>query len=462
LCYNSILFGINLDTNMSVTSLPEEILYSIFKFLDVKSLLQCSTACSHWNKIIDSEIAKTDLWFYLFKHHMAESTSSHEKNEPFLKEIDADNTNMNGSHWQDELKKYLQMRTKTRVIQTIKLHSDEVWHAAWNHAGNKLATAGKDGMVHFFNLKQYKNEYELEHFRSYESTNGHSMGYITWSPDDTRVLLSQSGFNNTAPTECVLYDLETEATVEFRSRPYDVFGTWIDNNKITVGAGFTYTHDHLIQHVEIADLDHLTVESKGCLLLQYPLDNHNFAHCLCTARNGTIACYATGDNYHITNMVQVVRNLDQVKLQRIDASTLESIHLKGNSQGVCIADDGKLFANVRPLQDINADLSEEEPAMLDKFELHMYDTDDLAQPPKIFLSHVSYSVFLAYPHVIGDIVASGSEDGRIVMWHKKYGYQIGEWREHGAHVSFVALNHVHRELFASVSDDMTIKLWINS
>jgi WD40 repeat protein len=438
--------------------LPDEILYAIFHYLDLPAIFSCYRTCSRWCSIIDSDIARHDLWFCQFRFQLYKNKSL-DTNEPFYDNLLAEsNTNID---WKKEAAIYVPIRKNTHVIQTEKIHTDEIWHAAWSHSGDKLVTSGKDGTANFYDLVFAQDSWQLRWSASYQSDNGHAFGYATWSHDDTQVLLSQSGSLSDQPTRTILYDVQKQIEVaKLPCNPFDMFGMWFEG-KVVIGSGCVPTQQEYVQRIQILDVKELTTQ---VLYLSFPKRHANYAHCMHLSSRGNMATYITGDSYHITNQIQIIRNFASLKdSQNINTTTLETITVAGNCQGTHLSDDGKLYVNVRPLANTDDESEDEDffvgPELKQEFQLHEFDLNDLSKTPHVFTCHKSFGVFLAYPHVMGKLVTSGSEDGRVIMWHRDYGLQIGDWKEHDVHVSIVAMNPVHQHLFVSVSDDFSLKLW---
>jgi len=60
----------------------------------------------------------------------------------------------------------------------------------------------------------------------------------------------------------------------------------------------------------------------------------------------------------------------------------------------------------------------------------------------------------------GNFVASGSEDGNVYVWHRNTGSLLEVLSGHGdGSVNCVAWNPKNERMFASCSDDRTVRIW---
>lgn len=445
--------------------LPDELWYSIFLYLDIKSILQCSTTCKLWRSIIVSQHARTHLWFLLFKHHMIQNEDA------FHDILDLQNEQLRScghtfNFWKEKLAKFTHVRHKTRLLHTFSVHSDEIWYIEWNHKGDMLATAGKDGLVQFFELiKDEKYGWNMKKKFSYKSENGHAFGFLAWSHDDKKILLTQAGMLQPLLTETIFFDLDTRTASSLPARPFDTFSAWCGENEFFVGVGALYRPNIIGQRIGIANSTRLGIEKT--LELEFPRSHNNYAHLFTMSNDKKLAYFVTGDNINFNNRVQYMKNLDIIlennATVRIDSSTLPTIKLDGTAQGLYLFHNRYLYINVRKFVDPNVDLTNEEETLMDEnMELQVYDlqSDHFQMPIMIFKSHKIYSEFLTFPHCDrhGEYVSSGSGDGKVIIWSNEFGFKIGEWQEHRAHVTRAAWHPVHN-LFVTASDDMLVGLW---
>ena len=70
------------------------------------------------------------------------------------------------------------------AAQVLEAHSDEVWHIAFSHTGDRLASASKDCSVAIWRVRAGGQAALAHSLRGHER----SITYLAWSPDDTRML----------------------------------------------------------------------------------------------------------------------------------------------------------------------------------------------------------------------------------------------------------------------------------
>ena len=70
------------------------------------------------------------------------------------------------------------------LLQTLKGHTDEVWHVQFSHLGDRLASASKDKTAIIWRVSA-DGETKMQHV-----LRGHPdhVTHLTWSRDDTKML----------------------------------------------------------------------------------------------------------------------------------------------------------------------------------------------------------------------------------------------------------------------------------
>ena len=131
----------------------------------------------------------------------------------------------------------------TKTIQTLRLHTDEVWFIRYSNDGRKLASASKDHSVLIWNCELHSNiesfnsndgsrnlRYQLSHILT-----GHTGGVISlaWSPSDTELLSCSND------REVRLWNVHSgECTRVFKKHVNEVSAVaWLPDGLMFVSAG---------------------------------------------------------------------------------------------------------------------------------------------------------------------------------------------------------------------------------
>lgn len=88
---------------------------------------------------------------------------------------------------------------------------------------------------------------------------------------------------------------------------------------------------------------------------------------------------------------------------------------------------------------------------------------DLAHAAPVALYRGHRNGRLALTPVFGGpceaLVACGSEDAAVYVWHREQGHVLQALRGHAAPVTAVAWSPVRRAVCVSASDDHTVRVW---
>ena len=113
------------DGSSQWSMLPDPLLVMVFKKLEVRDIVSCSTVCTNWNTICQDNL----LWKYLFRRDYSKT------NRRFT-------LNPGAKSWKAE---YIRLKEEFPCVkkQTLKGHNDEVLHAAFSHNGSEIASCSK-------------------------------------------------------------------------------------------------------------------------------------------------------------------------------------------------------------------------------------------------------------------------------------------------------------------------------
>ena len=93
-------------------------------------------------------------------------------------------------------------------------------------------------------------------------------------------------------------------------------------------------------------------------------------------------------------------------------------------------------------------------------DIHLFDLDTMVS--SVILTGQRQGRFVLRPTLGGKnhcFTISGSEDSKVYIWHTPSGKLLAALKGHSGTVSCVAWRPGNREMFASASDDHTIRVW---
>ncbi|ERN15863.1 WD repeat-containing protein 26 isoform X2 [Amborella trichopoda] len=295
----------------------------------------------------------------------------------------------------------------TETLQVLDDHEDEVWYLQFSNKGKYLASSSRDCTAIIWMVSN-DGAVSLKH-----RLTGHQnpVSYVSWSPDDTMLLTCGMG----------------EAL-----RLWSV-GTGMCT--LTFGKG-----------------------SSGVTSCAWFPDSRRFS-------GGCDNCIYTWDIEG--------RELDAWRGPRMPkvsdlAVTPDGAHLVG----ICAEKDIRIYALGSKSERV---IEEEQPITslsvsrdgefilvnLNNQEIHMWDLAGRLGDPSRFRGHrqsryVIRSCFGGLDHAF---IASGSEDSQIYIWHRRNCELIEVLGGHSSTVNCVSWNPMNPQMFASASDDRTIRIW---
>ncbi|KAI9458264.1 WD40 repeat-like protein [Russula earlei] len=333
-----------------------------------------------------------------------------------------------------------------RITTTIlQVHTDEVWSLEWSHNGKFLASASKDKSVIVWSVGPNSNPdiYVHLHLQDHQFP----VGCLAWSLDDTILLSSCEQLIKMWNTESGALIRTIEAHTEpvsalawvpdgsgFISASQDrKINLWGSDGKQRDSWGITATR--IIDLAVTPDYTRLVAigESAKDPILPPPRSD-------ATAASGA---NRNGNNNTATSSPRTLEYLMIV----YDLTTKQpelSVSLGGQLTSVKISSDSQ-YALVNHAPD----------------EIHLWDlfTGRLARKytGQRQGRHIIRSCFGG---VDGNFVVSGSEDGNVYVWHRDRAILLDVLTGHGSgSVNSVAWNPRNTQMFASCSDDCTIRLW---
>lgn len=366
----------------------------------------------------------------------------------------------------------------TQTAAVLTGHIDEVWHVAFSHDGTRLASGGQDKEVIIWSVGPMKEDFEVLHrFGPHTGPICH----VAWSHDDTKLLTS------TLDGEVLMWDVKTGSKQEYREHIYGVGTvTWLPDNLHFVTGGMdgkiimwnidgTKLHSwsanpYRVQALEVSpDGKHLVTLAIRSIPTQGGAASSNLhgqSGTTSSARAWTrsadeavrTAAGASGNG----NSAALYLDDDEVddlgggsrvegdQRQRIHFFDLEKqeevgcVYLWDELTSITFSDDSKhILLNQRPNESQIWDVQRQSLVM--RLNGHKVS------------KHVIRSCFGGVERAF---VISGSEDALIYVYHRKTGKLLEKLKGHGqGSVNSVAWHPTHHSMFASCSDDGTIRIW---
>ncbi|KAI9295632.1 WD40 repeat-like protein [Neoconidiobolus thromboides FSU 785] len=282
----------------------------------------------------------------------------------------------------------------------INDHDDEIWHIEFSNNGKYLASASKDS---------YANIWSLEESKTIHTLQGHkgSVSLICWSFDDKYILTCGSDF------KAMVWEARSGRLLKV-----------IDKHKKIISACVWVPNSHSF------------ITSSG--------DKKTYLWDV----NGTIQY--TWDDLIVTNILltkdsskMVVTSNNQIKI--FDFSTKKVIKvIDEDAISISLSNDEEFIL-----------FSRKDSGLLNLWSL---DQNKIIQR---YTGHAQtrYVIRSCFGGAKGDYVLSGSEDNNIYVWTVNEEEAAHVLKGHSKMVNVVCWNKAHGNMFASASDDATIRIW---
>ncbi|OJT04343.1 WD repeat-containing protein 26 [Trametes pubescens] len=332
----------------------------------------------------------------------------------------------------------------------LSVHDDEVWNLEWSHSGRYLATASKDRTAIIWRVEFDKDP----RFRAYSpefmlSDHEYPVGCVSWSLDDT-ILLTAS------ENRITLWNSRSGVRIRTLEQHTDVVTAlaWLPDGSGFISGG-------LDRKIILWDADGKLRDTWN----RTPIRVTDLQVSPDFTRLVAVGMYdapsippgpgVTQDGGGMGGVAAGGASAGRVSETRIiiyDLATKQPesmIRLEGELTSVKISQDSqyalinRASENGPPAEIQLLDLSSEQ--VVRKYTGHSQS------------KHVIRSCFGG---VEGNFVLSGSEDGNVYIWHRDTGALLEVLAGHGeGSVNSVAWNPVNERMFASCSDDKTVRIW---
>jgi len=297
-----------------------------------------------------------------------------------------------------------------KEIAVLTKHSDEVWFVQFSHNGKYLASASKDRTVRIWDTRSVP-------FQNIAVFNGHteSLSYLSWSPDDSMLL---SCGNDRAVCLWELSSSSRKHTLTKHAEGVTCCAWLPDSTQFVTGGTDRNIH---LWNADSGSCTHTFVQGGRINDLAITPDGTKMV-VLCSEKKITV--------YNL---------IERVKVYEIQETE--------NSTSVSMSPDGSL---------ILVNLSS---ATLPS-EIHAWNIHTRKRVMRYCgLKQIRFVIRSCFGGVNSMFVVSGSEDNQIYLWNRQNGELLEVFSGHEATVNSVSWNPQHPALFASASDDRTIRIW---
>ena len=291
-------------------------------------------------------------------------------------------------------------------ISVLKLHQDEVWSIQFSPDGRYLASASKDKHIILWRCDTWESIHTLA---------GHedAVSFITWNPHGT--MLASCGND----CKVIIWDTQLGTPIKFFSKHMDIVTT----------CAF------------LPDGNHIISGSVDQSLLLWSLSSGKVIHKWSGHRVTDLAIHPSGNCFHAVCQERKIRTFDLKPASSYQESscitTLDSI------TSLSLSRDGKYCL-----------------VSLANQEIHVWDIVKKRLQQK-FQGHAQtkYVVRSCFGGSDQNFIISGSEDGQVYIWHRRTSVLFLKLAGHQATVNAVAWRSCAEPMFASASDDGSIRIW---
>eukprot|EP01098_Paradermamoeba_levis_P009052 TRINITY_DN3749_c0_g1_i1.p1 TRINITY_DN3749_c0_g1~~TRINITY_DN3749_c0_g1_i1.p1 ORF type:complete len:597 (-),score=150.62 TRINITY_DN3749_c0_g1_i1:14-1597(-) len=293
----------------------------------------------------------------------------------------------------------------TESKNVLEKHTDEVWHIQFSHNGKYLASGSKDCTAIIWNVQDMKPVHVLL---------GHSqaISFLAWSPDDS-FLLTCSNDNSLK-----LWDVQNGICKKTYSKHSEAVTAcaWLPDGKRFISGGQD-------KHIHLMDLDGKKIFSWPCARVNDLAVTHDGKYLIVICQERKIRLY------HLENPKEYEYDFMQ------ESEAITSLSLSQDSK--------YLLVNISVLQ-----------------EIHQWDLETKRLVQKYSgQKQTRFVIRSCFGGANQTFVVSGSEDSQVYIWNRSHGCLLEVLQGHSGTVNAVSWNSSFPHIFASASDDRTIRIW---
>uniref|UniRef100_A0A668ASC6 WD repeat-containing protein 26 n=2 Tax=Myripristis murdjan TaxID=586833 RepID=A0A668ASC6_9TELE len=293
--------------------------------------------------------------------------------------------------------------------QILTEHCNEVWFCKFSNDGTKLATGSKDTTVIVWHV-----DTETHQLKLMKTLEGHAYGvsYLAWSPDDAYLIAC-------GPDDCSELWLWNVQTGELRTK-------------------MSQSHEDSLTSVAWnPDGKRFVTGGQRGQFYQCDLDG-NLLDSWEGVRVQCLWCLSDGRTVLASDTHQRIRGYNFEDLT--DRNIVQEDH---PIMSFTVSKNGRLALLNVATQGV-----------------HLWDLQDRVLVRKYQgVTQGFYTIHSCFGGHNEDFIASGSEDHKVYIWHRRSELPIAELTGHTRTVNCVSWNPVLPGLLASASDDGTVRIW---
>uniref|UniRef100_A0A7S4GNX4 CTLH domain-containing protein n=1 Tax=Eutreptiella gymnastica TaxID=73025 RepID=A0A7S4GNX4_9EUGL len=348
----------------------------------------------------------------------------------------------------------------TRTV--LRNHSDEVWFVAFSHSGKHLATAGKDQRCFIFDASRWADpDYKSSEAPLLQCLEGHldAVSFLAWSPDDSLLVTCSQDCS------CRVWSVQTgECVLKFtrHSEPVTAAAWYPDGHHVVSAAQDKYVYKWDLtgkvkgKHCG-ARVNDITVSRDSTRMVTIDSDkkiiNYNLQHPLdkLPEHEPTRGYINDARERHDDSDDGGAESGDDDDHPSSRMSETYKIIHKANDSltSLNLSVDGHYIL-------VNKSISEKRGC------IHLYDIRH--RPFKVtqkYAGHLQkrFVIRSCFGGANQIFVLSGSEDHKVYVYHRDTGRKLFALTGHTNVVNTVAWNPCIHNMFASGSDDGTVRVW---
>nr|ANC28035.1 WD-repeat protein [Polyporus umbellatus] len=335
---------------------------------------------------------------------------------------------------------------------SLQVHTDEVWNLEWSHNGRYLATASKDKTAIIWRVELDKGPQSRAYSPEFVlRDHPYSVGCVAWSLDDSILLTAAEHFIrlwNTRTGLCTrVLDQHTDVVTALAWLPdgSGFISGGLDRKIILWDADGKLRDQWGRTPIRVTDLmvtpDFTRLVAVGMYDMPTPPPGSNPQESGAPPAGPGATAGATAN-----------KSSSETRIIIYDLASKQPetyIRLEGELTSVKISQDSQ-YALINRASESGASA-----------EIHLLDLNT-EQVVRKYAGHSQskHVIRSCFGGVEGNFIVSGSEDGNVYIWHRETGALLEVLSGHGeGSVNSVAWNPANERMFASCSDDRTIRIW---